>query len=88
MGRIKTYGRNFWRQATERALKTAAQAIGVALAGDVANVLSLDWKVVGGSALTGLVLSYVTSVATAPAGPADDPSLISPVDESGRPLDH
>lgn len=75
---LRTYGRNFWRQAAERALKTAAQAIGLVLVGDGANVLSLDWGVVVSSALTGFVLSIVTSIATAPAGPADDPSMVRP----------
>jgi hypothetical protein len=73
---IRTFGRNFWRQATERAVKTAAQAIGLVLVGDGANVLSLDWRVVGGSALTGAILSIVTSIATAPAGEPGDPSAV------------
>lgn len=72
----RTYGRNFWRQAAERAVKTAAQAIGLVLVGDGVNVLTLDWRVVVGSALTGFVLSVVTSVATAPVGEPDDPSAV------------
>jgi hypothetical protein len=74
MGR--TYGRNFWRQTIERAVKTAAQAIGLVLVGDGANVLTLDWQLVGGSALTGAVLSIVTSIATAPVGEPDSPSAV------------
>lgn len=66
----------FWRQAIERAVKTAAQAIGMALVGDGANVLTLNWKVVAGAALTGAVLSLMTSIATAGIGESDSPSAV------------
>lgn len=75
---LKTYGRNFWRQAAERATKTAAQAVAGVLIADGANVVDIDtWQLVAGSALTGFVLSIVTSIATAPVGQPDDPSAIT-----------
>jgi hypothetical protein len=80
--RLKTYGRNFWRQATERAVKTAAQAAALAGVGLSSNVLDLDvWQALGAGALGGFVLSIVTSIATAPVGAGDDPSLVPPTDE-------
>jgi hypothetical protein len=74
----RTYGRNFWRQAFERGVKSAAQA--------VAGIILLDqpFDLVQANALRGLgvaaggfVLSLITSVATAPVGPADDPSTVA-----------
>jgi hypothetical protein len=73
------YGRNFWRQAFERALKTAAQGALALIPADTFNILDVDdWRVVLGAALTGAVLSIGTSVVTAPIGPADDPSIVRP----------
>lgn len=75
---LKTYGRNFWRQAVERAVKTAAQAVAGLFVGDGFNIVDVDsWKPVVGAAVTGFVLSIVTSIATAPAGEPDDPSAIA-----------
>lgn len=74
---MQTFGKNFWKQAAERAVKTAAQAIAGALIADGANVLNLDWKLVLGAVLTGSVLSLATSVLTAGVGPKDDPSAVS-----------
>lgn len=73
----RTYGRNFWRQTAERAAKTAAQGVGLLFVGDGFNVLDVDnWKPIVGAAVTGFVLSVVTSIATAPVGEPDDPSAI------------
>lgn len=73
----RTFGRNFWRQSMERAVKTAAQAVAAAFVGDGFNVLDIDsWQLPAGAALTGFVLSFVTSIATAPVGEPDDPSAI------------
>lgn len=73
----RTYGRNFWRQAAERAVKTAAQAVALAIGGDVANVLHTGPGVIASAAVGGFVLSIVTSVATAPVGQPDDPSAVA-----------
>lgn len=75
-----TYGRNFWRQAVERMIKTAAQAVAGALIADGANVLSLNWALLGGAILTGAALSLATSVLTAGVGPSDDPSAVTPTE--------
>lgn len=57
----------FWKDCAERAIKSAAQAVGLVLVGgsSVVNVLTLDWTVVGGAALTGGLLSLVTSIGSA-----------------------
>jgi hypothetical protein len=77
---MKTYGANFWKLATERAIKTAAQAALLALGGDVANAIpgvinrpSILFAALGGGAL----LSYLTSLVTAGVGPKDDPSAVT-----------
>ena len=57
----------FWRAATERAVKTAAQVAVVTIGADLAtafDVMAVDWANVGGFAAGGLVLSYLTSVAS------------------------
>jgi r1t holin len=74
---MKTYGKNFWRQSVERAFKTAAQAVALAIGGDVANVLHVGPGVFVSAAVGGFVLSIVTSIATAPVGQQDDPSAIA-----------
>ncbi len=76
--RLKTYGRNFWRQATERAIKTAAQAVaGMALLDQPFDIMQADLERGLGIAAGGFLLSYVTSIATAPVGPTDTPSVVS-----------
>lgn len=76
---LSRYGRNFWRQAFERAFKSAVQAILALIPADTLNVLDVDdWRIVVGAALTGAVLSLGTSIVTAPIGPADDPSIVRP----------
>ena len=54
----------FWKAATERAIKTAAQTVLTAyFVGDVAmNVLEADWANMGGIAAGGALLSYLTSL--------------------------
>lgn len=59
------YSLAFWRDATERALKTAAQSAVIALGGDAFNVWAVDWSGVSGVSLGGAVLSVLTSVASA-----------------------
>lgn len=57
----------FWKAATERAIKTGAQSILTAyFVGDVAlNALQADWANMAGIGAGGVVLSYLTSLASA-----------------------
>ena len=54
-----------WKDAAERAAKTAAQSAVIALGGDAFNVWAVDWAGVSGVSLGGAVLSLLTSVASA-----------------------
>jgi hypothetical protein len=70
----------FWKRATERAVKSGAQAVllglGFSDAGPV-NALQFDYKLGLGFAAGGALLSYLTSLVTAPlAGDPDDPSMV------------
>ena len=59
----------FWRDAGERAIKTAAQAVILGLAlGEGFNAFGVDWRLALGFALGGGILSLLTSVASAPFG--------------------
>lgn len=68
---------SFWRQALERAIKSAAQAVvlGLGLAEGL-DLFTLDWALVGGLALGGAFLSVLTSVISAPFGEQGSPSTI------------
>ncbi len=71
------FTRIFWKKATERAAKTAAQAVALAI-GTAAgfDAIHADWEYIGSMALGGAILSYLTSVITSGAGPDDDPSAV------------
>jgi hypothetical protein len=68
----------FWREALERAVKTAAQfVIGAWGIGDgIFNALEMDWSLAAGAALGGAVLSILTSLASLSIGAEDSPSGI------------
>ena len=73
----RTFGRNFWRQAAERAFKTAGQAALLTVPADMANVLDNGLGVVLSALAGGALVSLLTSIATAPVGEQDDPSAIA-----------
>lgn len=67
----------FWKESTERALKTFAQFILVLGTANTFNVFEIDWKTNLGLALGGALLSYATSIVSANVGPKkNDPSLV------------
>ena len=67
----------FWRQTAERAVKTAAQAGAAFFVVGSTGVADVDWATVGGVAGAAAVASVLTSLASAPFGPADSPSLVA-----------
>lgn len=71
------FTRTFWAKATERAAKTAAQAVALAIGSAASfDAVHADWEYLGSMALGGAVLSYLTSIITSGAGPDEDPSAV------------
>ncbi len=67
---------SFWKKTAERAIKTAAQA---ALAFFVVGSTvfeTIDWAAVAGGTAIAAIASVLTSLASAPFGPEDSPSLV------------
>jgi hypothetical protein len=64
----------FWRDTTERAVKTAAQSLGGALAG---YTIGQDWKAALVGAAVTTAGSLLTSLASAPVGTKGTASLVS-----------
>jgi hypothetical protein len=54
--------RDFWLDALERAVKTAAQAALLVLGADALDVMAADWAAAGSFAAGGAVLSGLTSL--------------------------
>ena len=52
----------FWKQATERAVKTFAQTALALFGAGAINVLTVDWQQVVGVSAGAAVLSYLTSI--------------------------
>lgn len=66
----------FWKDLTERAVKTAAQFGIVALGADFANILALDWELFAGALGAGALVSTLTSLGSGLVGPKDSASLV------------
>lgn len=60
------YTAAFWRAASERAIKTAAQSaiLSIGATSVAVNALAIDWAQLGGFAAGGFVLSILTSIAS------------------------
>lgn len=67
----------FWKQAFERAVKSAAQSLLGLWALDGFNVLNADLGLAGGVAAGAAVLSVLTSLVSLVGGEANSPSLVS-----------
>lgn len=72
------FNAKFWVSAAERALKTAAQVLASLLVvGDaMIGLLDVNWPGALSAAGTALVFSLLTSIASAPLGPDNSPSLV------------
>ena len=66
----------FWKQVVERAVKTAAQAAVAFFVIGTTSALDVDWVTVGGIAGAAAIASVLTSLASAPFGPAESPSIV------------
>jgi hypothetical protein len=68
---------NFAKQTIERALKTAAQTLILAVgAAQGFDLFATDWNTLGAAAAGGFILSVLTSIASAPFGTTGTPSAI------------
>lgn len=68
---------NFWKQAAERAVKSAAQGLIGMWTLDGFNILNADFPLAGGVAAGAALLSVLTSIVTSGAGEPNDPSAVS-----------
>lgn len=67
----------FWKQAAERAVKSAAQAVlGLWVGAEAFDAWDADWSKAGGVALGGLALSLLSSLATSGVGAKSSPSAV------------
>jgi hypothetical protein len=68
---------SFWKDAVERAIKTAAQAVVLGLGlGEGLDAFSVDYKLALGFAVGGAMLSLLTSVASAGVGNKGTASVV------------
>ncbi len=65
----------FWRETIERATKSGAQAVVLALGGGI-NLYEMNVTILLGAAGAGALLSLLTSLATVGVGAAGSPSAI------------
>lgn len=66
----------FWKQTAERATKTAAQAgLAFFVVGET-MFDQIDWAAVAGGTAVAAIASVLTSIASAPFGPEDSPSVV------------
>jgi hypothetical protein len=68
----------FWRETIERAVKSGAQAVILALGGsEILNLFEMDAVLLLGVAGAGAFLSVLTSLTTVKLGATDSPSAIA-----------
>jgi hypothetical protein len=69
----------FWKDATERAIKTFAQTLASLLVGDGVGLLNVDW--IGCISVSGLaaLVSLLTSIGSAARAGTDTASLVPEV---------
>ena len=72
------FTKEFWLEASERALKTFAQTL-LAMVGAVSvfDAFSADWLTLLGVSVGAAVLSYATSIVSAEIGDYGKPSLVA-----------
>lgn len=59
------FNKAFWKDAAERAIKTAAQSAIVVLTGNAADLWHLDYKSLVSAVVLGAVVSVLTSLVSA-----------------------
>jgi hypothetical protein len=72
------FTKKFWRDAAERAISTAAEAVIGVIIADQVNVLTLDWQNLGGFAAGGALLSLLKALAAAKTVGSRDSASLDP----------
>ena len=72
------WSKEFWMDATERAVKTFAQVILALGAAGALDAFQVDWFTVLGVGLGAMLLSYASSIVTAEIRKKDTASLVKP----------
>lgn len=67
--------KRFWQDVAERVISTAAQAAAGAI-GTTAVIQGIDWRVVGGTAATAALLSFLKALYASRRGDPTSASLI------------
>ena len=70
------YTLTFWKDAVERAIRTAAQALLALWATDVSGVLAVDWVQAGSVSALAALTSLLMSVAATGTGSQDSASVL------------
>ena len=70
------YTITFWKDAAERAIRTAAQALLALWATDVSGVLAVDWVQAGSVSALAALMSVLMSVAATGTGSQDSASTL------------
>lgn len=63
----------FWRTTLELVIRGAAIGATTAMGGSVVDVWHLQWKVIAGMALSGGILSFITSLSSVAVGQKGSP---------------
>ena len=71
------YTITFWKDAAERAIRTAAQALLALWATDVSGVLAVDWVQAGPVSALAALMSLLMSIAATGTGSQDSASTIN-----------
>ncbi|OBB15510.1 hypothetical protein A5731_00285 [Mycolicibacterium conceptionense] len=75
----------FWKDTAERALKSFAQGVILALGGGAVNVLTIDWLTLAGAGGGAALLSVLTSIVSAGVANKGTASMTSAVEPAARP---
>jgi len=79
---MSIFTKRFWIESTERAIKTAAQTFLALDLGETANLLTIDWPAMLGTAGGAALLSYATSIVSSSITRRPSPSLVKEGDDA------
>lgn len=66
----------FWKDALERAVKTAAQTAVALIGTGAVGIIDVDWANIASVSGVAALVSLLTSVASGPIGEPDTPSVV------------